>query len=280
MLYLSGFQSNICHWIRGDLKVIERIAYELAEDQHKQHVIYFEARYTPHGLSNTVKNFSNAQPVPLSDPRAVSPRDVILAVHRGFVRAEEEFGIKARSILCSIKGQAGWCTQVLDLAIELRDVGGVVGIDIAGDESIYSDEERDTYKRAKDLGIHRTVHAGETGPASNVEYAVKSMFTERIGHGYHVLQDEAIYKRCLAQGIHFETCPHSSYLTGAVPPGKKHPIVRFAEDNANFSINKDDSTVTQTTLDDEYRLLMQKGLNEVHFIRAVSQQYWSLGIWH
>ena len=42
------------------------------------------------------------------------------------------------------------------------------------------------YCKAKNLGIHRTVHAGEDGPSVNVKVAVEEMFAERIGeYGFH-----------------------------------------------------------------------------------------------
>ena len=50
----------------------------------------------------------------------------------------------------------------------------------------------------------------------------------------------------------------------------KHPILQMAKDNANFSVNTDDTTVTGTGLQDEFELLRTWGLNEVHFTRAVS----------
>ena len=59
---------------------------------------------------------------------------------------------------------------------------------------------------------------------------------ERIGHGYRVLEDEEVYKMCLRENIHFEMCPHSSYLTGAMQSltlsSKRHPILRLI-DKAN-----------------------------------------------
>jgi hypothetical protein len=33
---------------------------------------------------------------------------------------------------------------------------------------LYTSEEKAIFVKAKNLGIHRTVHAGEDGPASNV----------------------------------------------------------------------------------------------------------------
>ena len=74
--------------------------------------------------------------------------------------------------------------------------------------------------------------------------------------------------------IHFETCPTSSILTGSVELSNaaliKHPLVQFAIDNVNFSINTDDTTVTDSELENEYQLLRSWGFNEVHFTRAVS----------
>lgn len=61
--------------------------------------------------------------------------------------------------------------------------------------------------------------------------AIESFAAERIGHGYRVLEDENIYQKCLRENIHFEVCPHSSYMTGAIKnlmtPSKRHPILRF-----------------------------------------------------
>ena len=56
---------------------------------------------------------------------------------------------------------------------------------------------------------------------------------------YAVLRDPRLYERCRREGVHFETCPTSSLLTAAVPLSTfYHPVVRFAEEGANFSINR------------------------------------------
>ena len=57
--------------------------------------------------------------------------------------------------------------------------------------------------------------------------AVHEMCAERIGHGYHTIDDPAIYKEMLERRIHFEICPHSSLLTGAVTaPYNQHPVIK------------------------------------------------------
>lgn len=253
------------------MKAIERISFELCQDEASEQVLYFEARYSPHIFSNTVKHYYNPNPVREDDPSAVTPKDAVLAVARGFDRGMRMFDIKVSQILCLLKGNPNWGNEVLALAKELGSTCNIVGIDIAGDESVnYSEEEIRTFVNAKKLGIHRTAHAGEAGPASNVEFAIQKLWAERIGHGYHVLDDEKIYRMCIENGVHFETCPYSSYLTGAVKRTVKHPIVTFAEDEVSFSINKDDSLLTRSTLQTECRLLYTIGLSEVHIVRAVS----------
>ena len=164
---------------------------------------------------------------------------------------------------------------MLELIIQFRDQG-VVGIDVAGNEDMIEDathsftqREVHTFLKAKELGIHRTCHAGEIGPAVNVEFAVERMCAERIGHGYSVIKDKHIYQKCIESNVHFETCPYSSYFTGAINPSDRHSIVKFAEDGVNFSLSKDDPITFGSTLDNEYQYMYGLGLNEVHIIRAV-----------
>ena len=48
-----------------------------------------------------------------------------------------------------------------------------------------------------------------------------------------------------------------------------HPVIRFAQDRTNFSINTDDPTITGTYMNYEYDLVRSWGLTEAHLIRAV-----------
>ncbi|XP_066940825.1 adenosine deaminase-like isoform X5 [Macrobrachium rosenbergii] len=286
--FLKGFKYFLDCLI-GDLDVIERISYEFVEDQAKQSVAYCEARFCPHlllpgdaghlngsvnGSSEASSNGNGIQ----NGSGNVQSDDIVKAVLKGIKRGEEDFGTKVRLILCCIRGNSQWAWDILRLCEEYRDQG-VVAIDIAGDEagageeaSISDPVDIAVFQAAKEKGIHRTVHAGEAGPASCVQVAVEAFGAERIGHGYRVIEDEAIYDMCKREGIHFETCPHSSYLTGAVKSlkctSKRHPVLRFAEDEASFSISTDDPTITFTTLSDEYRLLGKWGFTEAQITRA------------
>lgn len=268
--------------IIGDTKVIERVSYEFVEDQAKESVAYCEVRFSPQLLlpnANTTPSDTNHVNGSVNGVKELVVDDILDAVLKGLSLGEQQFGTKVRVILCCIRGHPEWSWEVLRLCEEYKD-RGVVGIDLAGDEGssngseLFSktDPEVAVFEAAKEKGIHRTMHAGEAGPADCVKAAVEMFGAERIGHGYRVLEDEEIYKMCLRENIHFETCPHSSYLTGSMQsltsPSKRHPILRFAEEEVSFGINTDDPTVTDTRLSDEYKLLMRWGLTEAHLTRA------------
>ncbi|CAG9540066.1 unnamed protein product [Cercopithifilaria johnstoni] len=250
--------------LAGDKDAIERIAYELCEDEARNGVIYFEARYSPHLLCNTVKNTAaNSKYGVYTKKGQLEPRGVIEAVRRGLLRGEKDFGVKSGSILCCIHGFQDWNHEVLELATNLSN-DGVVGIDIAGcslgaDEQ-YPPSALEIFQEAAKRGIHRTVHAGESSGSREVVNAIEEMHAERIGHGYRLLRDEHAYKKyAIEKRIHFEACIQSSVMTGSVTSlWNQHPVKRFALDDINFSLSTDDPTCFDNSLLSEYQLAYQE----------------------
>jgi adenosine deaminase len=174
--------------------------------------------------------------------------------------------------------------EIVNLADKYRSAG-VVGIDLAGHEDAYSvAPHAPAFQRALELGIHRTIHAGETGSAESVRQAIELCHAERIGHGYAIIDDPSIYDLIRRNDIHVECCLTSSIQTNAIgkyiPKGSKqegryfvlhghesktqlhshikskkelwHPIHYFARDNLNFSLSCDDPSVSQITIEHEY----------------------------
>jgi len=257
--FLSRF-SLISPAFCGNLEAIERIAREFVEDCAENGVAYAEARYSPTLLMND---------------GVLTGDQVVDAVTRGLRAGEAQYPtVKVRQILCLISAHPPEANyEVLKLCQKYRG-GDVVGMDMAGDENCadFGEKELQLFVEAKNTGVRRTVHAGEDGPAENVRRAVDQLHAERIGHGYHVMDDPLLYKRCLDLDIHFEVNPLSSVLTGSVSmeaaATMRHPMVTFAKDNANFSISTDDPSITGNRLDDELQLVRTWGLNEVHVTRA------------
>uniref|UniRef100_A0A2P2I9X4 Adenosine deaminase n=1 Tax=Hirondellea gigas TaxID=1518452 RepID=A0A2P2I9X4_9CRUS len=298
--------------IQGDLSVIERISREFVEDRSRDHTAYCEARFSPHlllpptgGEESTSQSLtwetttSNNPPAAQSNgvasattngvddasskdeeedaSKAITVDDVMEAVLRGITDGEKSCpGTKVRLILCCIRNIPEWSWEVLRLCEDYKN-RGVVGIDIAGAHDLNTQassfsEAAEVFQAAAAKGIHRTVHAGEDGGAMSVLAALSDLKAERVGHGYRVIEDEAVYERCKEANLHFETCPHSSYQTGTIRDltltSKRHPILRFADDGVSYSISSDDPFLTGTHLTEEYALLRSWGFTEAHIVKA------------
>uniref|UniRef100_A0A8C2PRR5 Adenosine deaminase n=1 Tax=Cyprinus carpio TaxID=7962 RepID=A0A8C2PRR5_CYPCA len=242
--FLGKF-NHYMHVIAGDREAIKRIAYEFVETKAKEGVIYAEARYSPHLLAN-----KGVDPLPWNQkPGDITPADVVDLVNQGFKEGEKAFKTKVRSILCCMRHMPNWSMEVVELCKKYSK-DGVVAVDLAGDESLDC-KSYPGHKRAFE--------------------AVEVLKAERIGHGYHTLEDQALYKQLLQQNMHFEMCPVSSRFTGACDPDfTKHPLITFKKDKANYSLNTDDPTIFDSTLNSDYQVVQKymdfteeefKGLN-------------------
>ncbi|XP_069807828.1 adenosine deaminase [Dendropsophus ebraccatus] len=270
-LSLTEFLAKFNHYmpaIAGDREAIKRVAFEFVEMKAKEGVVYVEVRYSPHLLAN-----SRVDPIQWGQEEGdITPDDVVDLVNQGLREGEKAFNIKARSILCCMRHMPHWSLEVVELCKKYQN-DTVVAIDLAGDESLNlqaAPEHRMAYEEALRSGIHRTVHAGEAGPPSVVKEAVEVLMAERIGHGYHTIDDPHLYKELLNNKMHFETCPWSSYLTGACDPDfTKHPVIQFMKDKANYSLNTDGPLILSSTLDTDYKIAAKyMGFTEDEFKRV------------
>ncbi|XP_053901576.1 adenosine deaminase-like [Malaclemys terrapin pileata] len=242
--------------IAGDRDAVRRIAYEFVEMKAKEGVIYVEVRYSPHLLANC-----KVHPLPWDQEEGdLTPDEVVHLVNQGLQDGERDFNIKARSILCCMRHMPSWSLEVVELCKKYQN-NTVVAIDLAGDELLLAEtfpEHRKAYEEAERCGIHRTVHAGEVGSPSVIKEAINVLKTERIGHSYHVLEDPALYRELLSRKMHFETCPWSSILTGACDPDfRKHPVIQFMNDKANYSLNSDDPLIFNSSIETDYKIAKQ-----------------------
>jgi len=203
---------------------------------------------------------------------------VIDAVTRGLRAGEAEFGVTVNQILCSIAWRPEWADQTVELAAARQAdfPCAIVGFDVAAGE-VHLDKvghpelhvpQLEAARKARSLGLHVTIHAGEEGGAPNVLRAVDEYGAERIGHGYSAANVPALLAKLVEKGVHFECCPTSSVETGAWAGAAadaldwpRHPIRTLIEAGASVSLNSDDPTVFETTLGEELHLAREMGLS-------------------
>ena len=116
------------------------------------------------------------------------------------------------------------------------------------------------YAHAYHGGLHLTAHAGETGPADHVRDSIDVLGCERIDHGYHVVDDDALVARCASDGTYFTCCPttttHTTIWRDLDAPD--HAIRLMLEAGLGVTINTDDPGLMKTTLVDEYRIAVER----------------------
>ncbi|WP_108650591.1 adenosine deaminase [Dongshaea marina] len=222
---------------------IERISYELFEDAARENVKYMEVRFAP--LLHT--------------QNGLTPQEIIESVVQGMKRAEKSYDIRGNYILSIMR------TMPKDRIHEVLDCGarylgdGVVAFDLAGSEQPGFCQEFIPYAQyALDKGYRVTIHAGEQGSGQNVEDAIKMLQAERIGHGIGIKGHDSAYQLVKRKAVALETCPTSNVQTKAVDSLANHPVKAFHKDGVQITINTDNRTVSNTTMTDEVRKVVEE----------------------
>ena len=227
-----------------------RITKELVETLDEQGLVYAELRFAPQ--YHTQKGLTQKQVVEAA----------IHGLNDGLKNAKQ---LKAQLILCAMNH----CDPNQNHKENLETVHlvkeylskGVCALDLAGYEERMP-EYKDLFVLAHELAIPCTTHS---------EFTVKDALpynTTRIGHGYQAALIEELTDAVISKGVTLEMCPDSSLsyeygLTG----DETHPLSVLYRKGAKVTINTDNMTVLDTTLEKEYELVRRMGLSEEDIIR-------------
>lgn len=179
-------------------------------------------------------------------------------MERGRVRGEKDFGVSLLWIFDAVRHfGAEAAEKVVNEAIARRE-RHVIGFGIGGDERRAAPELfREVYARARDHGLRRTVHAGETvGPAS-IAGALDALGAERIGHALTAWQDNELIARLAATQVPLEICLSSNVRTGCCSRPEQHPLKTYVDRSLLVTLNTDDPAMFGTTLAREYQLAQE-----------------------
>jgi adenosine deaminase len=233
--YLARFTVTLSVMQHRD--ALERIAYELAEDAHRDGVWYLETRFAP------VLNIRAGMAV----------HEVVEAVVKGLSRAEREYGITARVIVTALRDLDPTISlEMAKLAVAYKS-NGVVGFDLAGAEIGHPASAHAmafAFARANDVAC--TCHAGEGDGAGSVREAVHACAAHRVGHGTRLFEDPALMEFVNDRRIPIEICITSNVQTHAARSYDTHPVRRYFDAGLNVVLNTDNRLMSGTTLTDEY----------------------------
>ncbi len=236
--YLRGFDITLAVMQTED--ALERIAFELAEDAHRENVRYMEVRYSPM----------------LHTQRGLKLTAVVEAVLEGLARAEQTYGITGNVIICGIRNISPESSyQMAELAVAYKG-RGVVGFDLAGAEADFpAKHHRDAFQLVRDNNINTTIHAGEAYGPDSIAQAIHVCGAHRIGHGVRLRENGDLLHYLNDHRIPLECCPSSNVQTGAVKDLAAHPLKLYFDLGLRVTVNTDNRLITDTTVSRELWLV-------------------------
>ncbi|HBF8684128.1 adenosine deaminase [Clostridioides difficile] len=219
---------------------LKRITFELLEDASRENVKYIEIRFAP--LLHTQKG--------------MNVKNIIEGIIEGIREAESIYDIKGNLILGCMR------TMTSKEALLVIEEGksfvnkGVVAVDLCGPEKEgFCKEYKDVFKLAREYGYKVTIHAGEAASGENVLDAINILKADRIGHGVKIKDHKKAYNLVKDKKILLELCPTSNVQTKTVDSYEAHPFYTFYKDNLHVSINTDNRTVSDISLNSELNVI-------------------------
>ena len=215
----------------------------VADSISSQGVIYAEIRFAPQFHTKS----------------GMTQEEAVQAALEGLKETElKATELKANLILCCMRGEGNEAQNEETLALAkkyLVEDGGVVAMDLAGAEALYPTENyRELFAKAKELGVPFTMHAGEASGPESVRLAIE-YGASRIGHGVRIFEDPELVAMVREKGIALEMCPTSNRQTHAIADMAEYPFMQYLEDGVKVTLNTDDMGIEGTTLAKEFRYM-------------------------
>ena len=263
-LYLEGFV-HTCG-VMQTAEALERVAYEMMEDMHRDGVVYVETRFAP----------------AFHIRKHLHTDEVVTAVLRGLERGKHDYGVEYGLIICAMRNLTH-ALEMAELAVDFRD-RGVVGFDLAGEEGGFPPKKHiEAFHYIQRENFNITVHAGEAFGKESIWQAIQWCGAHRVGHATRLIEDIGLDKHdatkivkmgtlaqyVLDKRLPLEMCLSSNVDTGAVTSVDTHPFGLYYRYGFRVTLNTDDRLMSDTTMTREFGLAQRTfalGLEDIEKI--------------
>lgn len=289
--YLKGFAFILP--VMQTPEQLERIAYELAEDNIRENVRYIEVRYAPQQhvredfpmtevVGSVNRGLARAARAHNGSAAVKEGRDI--AFHYGIIVCAMRFFTPEMSacygeffrVMRYARPKEVFAAASLEMVragVALAREGvPVVGFDLAGAERGYpAMDHKAAFDYAQTHFMRKTVHAGEAFGPESIFQALTQCHADRIGHGTMLFEadkvtDPAItdpeeYVRKLVESvamrrITLEVCPTSNLQTiPSIGSVGAHPVRKMIENELSVSICTDNRLFSTTSPAGELQLV-------------------------
>lgn len=230
------------------------VTLDVIQQLQKDHVIYAELRFAP--LQHLQKG--------------LTPVQVVQVVNDAVEEGIRQTGVQVGVILCTLRHYSRMQSMETVMLVEQFKGTHIVGFDIAADEAGFPvDNHISAFKYAHEKGIPCTAHAGEAKGAPSVWETLEHFRPSRIGHGVRSMEDASLMEYLKKHDIHLEVCPTSNIQTAIYDSITDHTVDKIYQSGVSMSINTDARTISDVSLNTEYKLLSAVfHWEKAHFLRC------------
>lgn len=221
-------------------EAIRKGMYTLLCSLREQGMLYAEVRFAPQSHLR----------------KGLTQEEAVKAAVLGMQEAVAGSFFKAKLILCCMRGTDNLEANKKTIETAASYLGrGVAAVDLAGAEALYPTADfEELFVYAKSMGVPYTIHAGEADGPESIEAALR-FGAARIGHGVRAQEDEGLLALLKERQIPLEMCPTSNVQTKAVGSFREHPILKYLRSGLKVTLNTDNMTVSDTTIEREFSRL-------------------------
>jgi adenosine deaminase len=225
--------------VLADYESCRRIAYESIQDAWKEGIDYLELRFSPWFMA---------------EAHELDPGGIVEAVIDGVSEGSRETGLQV-GLIGILSRTYGPTSAWNELQALLGYSDRLKGLDLAGDEANYPGELFENHiRKARDLGLKITVHAGESAGPESIWQAIQGSGANRIGHAVRAVDDPELLKYMADNQIGIEANLTSNVQTSTVSSYSDHPLKYFLEQGLLATINTDDPKISGIDLAYEYEV--------------------------
>ncbi len=172
--------------------------------------------------------------------RGIGFETVINGIHRALVQAKHELGITSQLIMCFLRHlDEASAFEMLEQALPHKDK--IIGVGLDSSELGHPPLKfENVFQKALSEGFLTVAHAGEEGPAQNIDDALVLLGTARIDHGVRCVEDEELVGRLIENQVPLTVCPLSNTKLKVFDEMEQHNVVELLRRGVCVTLNSDD----------------------------------------
>ena len=173
-------------------------------------------------------------------PRGITFDTVINGIHKALTRANTEFGITSKIIMCFLRHlDEEQCFEVLNHAVRHKDKIIGVGLD-SSEKGNPPQKFKNLFEAAIKEDFLTVAHAGEEGPPEYIWDSLNLLKVKRIDHGVQCLKDEKLVEKLRQNNIPLTVCPLSNIKLCVFDKLENHNLKKMLDKGLRVMVNSDD----------------------------------------